>query len=430
MWVTAYDKSYCMSPVYGGAASDETIPYRDKLEDRFSDRARALFYARLSFLAIGLGVLAVPSWSSYLGATTQSAFLIYFITIGYSVTNYLLLDHPKWGRPLTFITLNFDLVALTAMVMASGGLESPIMAAQVMFTIFFAMLFPRLLAVIPPLLMLPVVARLDVILSGPGLTDRQFFFLIWYVALNAIAVYVMVYLSRIELAHMEQLKALTDTREESLIAEERLRLAREIHDGLGGEISTLIIQSEYIWHLAKDEALKKEIADLKSQAEDAIDELRRSLTVMRRDFDLHKSIEDYCLRFQDRAKVEYNLRILGRTRRIPSEMQLGLFRILQESLTNIHKHAEASLANVLLKYEGDLVSLTIADDGVGFDVNQSKHGHYGMTNLRERARKFRGTVDVQSAPDKGTTIHVTMVVPLEGSHVQLSPVQSGASVDA
>jgi two-component system, NarL family, sensor histidine kinase DegS len=417
-----------MSPVYGGAASDESIPYGDELRDRFSDRARALFYARLSFLAIGLGVLAVPSWSSYLGATTQSAFLIYFVAIGYSVTNYLLLDHPRWGRPLTFVTLNFDLFALTAMVMASGGLESPIMAAQVMFTIFFAMLFPRLLAIIPPLLMLPVVARLDVLLTGPGLTERQFFFLIWYVALNAIAVYVMVYLSRVELRHMQQLRSLSDTREESLVAEERLRLAREIHDGLGGEISTLIMQAEYIWHLAKDEELKKEIADLKSQAEDAIDELRRSLTVMRRDFDLHKSIEDHCLRFRDRSKVEYNLRILGRTRRIPSEMQLALFRTLQECLTNIHKHAKAAKANVLLKYEGDLVFLTIADDGVGFDTKQSKKGHYGMINLIERARKFRGTVDVQSAPEKGTTVHVTMVVPMEGSHVQLSPVESEASM--
>jgi len=417
-----------MSPVYGGAAAEESTPYPDQLGDRFSDRARALFYARLSFLAIGLGVLAVPSWSHYLGVTTQASFLLYFIAIGYSVTNYLLLDHPRWGRPLTFVTLNFDLMVLLAMVMASGQLESPIMAAQVMFTIFFAMLFPRMLAVIPPLLMLPIVARVDLLWGGGGLTERQYFFLIWYVALNAVAVYVMVYLHRVEVRHMRQLKALSDTREESLIAEERLRLAREIHDGLGGEISTLIIQSEYIWHLAKDEELKREIADLKSQAEDAIDELRRSLTVMRRDFDLHKSIEDYCLRFKDRAQVEYELRILGRTRRIPSEMQLTIFRIVQECLTNIHKHAEAKLANVLLKYEGDLVSLSISDDGVGFDVNKPKHGHYGMTNLTERARKFRGTVDVQSAPEKGTTIHVTMVVPLEGSHVQLIPVGPEAQV--
>ena len=422
-----YAKTRIMSPDYGAATTEGETLGQQPVVDRFSDRARALFYARLSFLAIGLGVLAVPSWSNYLGATNQSAFWVYFGAIGYSVTNYLLLDHPRWGRPLTFLTLNLDLLALTAMVLASGGLESPIMAAQVLFTIFFTMLFPRFFTVIPPLLMLPAVARLDLLLSGPGLSDRQFFLLIWYAAVNAIAVYVIVYLHRVEVMHTKQLKILSENREESLIAEERLRLAREIHDGLGGEISTLIIQSEYLWHLAKDEQLKQEIADLKSQAEDAIDELRRSLTVMRRDFDLHKSIDDYCLRFHQRSKVEYDLRILGRIRRLPSEMQLAIFRIVQESLTNVHKHAEANKASVLLKYESDLITLTIADDGVGFDVNLPKHGHYGMTNLRERAKKFRGTVDFQSAPGQGTAIHVTLVVPLEGSHVQIAPIQAETS---
>ena len=419
-----------MPPQYGGAAAGPAASPSFALEDRFSDRARALFYARLAFLGIGLGVLAVPSWSQYFGATTSTAFLIYFTAIAYSVTNYLFLDHPTLGRPLTFVTLVLDLGALTTMVMASGGLESPIMAAQVMFTIFFALLFPRLIAVIPPLLMLPVVARVDQIISGTAFIERQPFLLLWYAALNAIAVYVLIYLNRRDKGHLQQLRELSSMREESLIAEERLRLAREIHDGLGGELSTLIIQSEYCQRLAKDPTLKAEITDLKSQAEEAIEELRRSLTMMRRDFDLHKTLEDYAARFEQRAQVPCELTFRGRRRRLPSEMQLTVFRILQESLTNTQKHAEAKTASAELKYDGDLVSITISDDGVGFDTTKPKHGHYGMTNLRERAKKFRGTVDVQSAPGAGTRVHVSLVIPLEGSHVAMLPQATGSQVAA
>lgn len=412
-----------MPPVYGGAAAAPEPAKPDfELGDRFSDRARALFYARLAFLAIGLGVLAVPSWSQYLGATSTWAFGVYFAVIFYSVTNYVLLDHPRYGRPLTFVTLNFDLAALTAMVMASGGLKSPIMTAQVMFTIFFALLFPRLIAIVPPLLMLPIVARLDQMTPGRVYMARDLFLVLWYAALNAIAVYVLVYLNNRDNRRLKQLRALASMREEAVITEERLRLAREIHDGLGGTLSTLIIQSEYIQRLAKDEDLKAEITDLKTQAEEAIDELRRSLTMMRRDFDLHKALDDYTSRFEERSKVETTIKMKGLRRRLPSEMQLTIFRLLQECLTNAQKHAQAKHVDVMLRYDGDLVTLTITDDGVGFDTTKKRHGHYGLTNMVERARKFRGTVDIQSAPGAGTKIHTTLVIPLEGSHVAVMPV--------
>src|SRR5437016_9823563 len=103
-----------MPPTFGGAAATAPHLQDPDITERFSDRARALFYARLAFLGIGLGVLAVPAWSQFLGTTSSAAFIIYFAVIAYSVANYLLLDHPKYGRPITFITLNLDLIALTS----------------------------------------------------------------------------------------------------------------------------------------------------------------------------------------------------------------------------------------------------------------------------------------------------------------------------
>lgn len=415
-----------MPPTFGGAAAQ--TPYIDPdITERFSDRARALFYARLAFLGIGLAVLAVPSWSQYLGTTSPTAFLVYFAVIAYSVANYLFLDHPRFGRPITFITLVLDLLALMAIILPSGGLKSPMMPAHVMFTCFFALLFPRMLSLAPPLLMLPIMARLDALMQDGADTSQGVFLVVWYATLSIIAAYMLMYLNQRDERRVRQLRALAKTQEENIITQERLRLAREIHDGLGGSLSTLIIQAEFIQRMAKDNAaLKDEITELKTQAEEAIDELRRSLTMMRRDFDLHKALEDYCMRFQERSRVWCSLKVLGRERRLPSEMQLAIFRILQECLTNIQKHAKANRCDVQLKYDGDIMSLIVGDDGVGFETKQSKKGHYGLSNIEARAVKFRGTVAVQSAPGAGTKIHVTLVVPFEGSHVAFLPSSSAA----
>jgi signal transduction histidine kinase len=340
------------------------------------------------------------------------------------VANYLLLDHPTYGRPITFITLNLDLMALTSLVLPSGGLKSPMMAAHVMFTIFFALLFPRLISIVPVLLMLPIVA----FLRSESMPVEQAVFLVgWYGTLSVIAAYLFSYLNARDEKRVRQLRLLAKTQEENIVTQERLRLAREIHDGLGGSLSTLIIQAEFIQRMAKDAALRTEITELKTQAEEAIDELRRSLTMMRRDFDLHKALEDYCMRFQERSRVWCSLKVIGRQRRLPSEMQLTVFRILQECLTNIQKHARAKHCDVQLKYDGDITSLTVSDDGFGFELKRNRQGHYGLSNIEARSQKFRGTVDVQSAPGAGTSIHVTLVVPSEGSHVAFLPVSSAAT---
>jgi two-component system sensor histidine kinase DegS len=411
-----------MSVQFGGAAARDPMdagePDDPALMERFSDRARALFYARLAFLAIGLCVLAVPSWSRFLGITDTAAFLVYFGVIAYSVTNFLLIDHPKLGRPVTFATLVLDLLALAALVTPGGGLRSPMMAGHVMYTIFFVLFFPKRYAIVPPLLLLPLVA----VLQEGALVSQGVFLMLWYTTLSFIAAYLLLYLHVRDQKRINQLRVLSKSQEAAIVTEERLRLAREIHDGLGGQLSTLIIQAEYIQRMSKDATLTGEITELKSQAEEAIDELRRSLTMMRRDFDLHKALEDYCMRFQERSRAWCTFKVRGRQRRLPSEMQLTIFRILQECLTNIQKHAEAKNTDVRLKYDGEMVSLVVSDDGVGFDATvKQKSGHYGLTNLLERAKKFRGTMDIQSAPGNGTTVHVTLVVPAEGSHVAFMP---------
>src|SRR5438105_2526482 len=177
------------APSRGGlfaGPSERTERSRVFHEDRFLTRARALFYARLAFLALGLGVIGVPSWSAAFGVRGSKAFAVYLLMVAYSAANYVFLARKKVGKALTFVTLCGDLCVLVWLVSITGGLRSPLLAAQLLFTILFVVLFPHPLAVVPPLLAFPVVAKLSQVLAGRPLAQLDVFILLWYSAINCI----------------------------------------------------------------------------------------------------------------------------------------------------------------------------------------------------------------------------------------------------
>lgn len=375
-------------------------------QQRFSARAKALFYARMMFLLLGLCMLAVPVWRSYFNFTLVAVAGFVFMLM-YSVANYFVLGHRVAGAVVTYITLCFDLLVMVVIIIkphSGGGLANPLLATQLLFTMLFALLFPKPLAIVPPLLVLPITARIDQLLNRNP-TEIEILTLIWYLGLNFIVIYVLVYLNEQESTAQREVVHLQSELRELAVLEERSRIAREIHDGLGANLSSLIIQAEYLTHLDDSTQMKRELQELKESAEEAIEELRRSLQMMRPDFDLAQGLEDYVSTIRARTQLPVTFSKQGTLATpVSPEASLALFRVLQELLSNAAKHAQASRIEVSLRTDDHRVTLRVTDNGRGFDTQTTHPGHYGLANIHERALQLGGEVSLQSRLHQGTDV--------------------------
>jgi two-component system sensor histidine kinase DegS len=276
---------------------------------------------------------------------------------------------------------------------------------------------------------LPVAVVVQTVLSPRPVAPFDVFALVWYAALASAGAYVVMRLNERERSRHPDLQRLQRTVREMAVVEERNRLAREIHDGLGGVLSSVVIQSEYLLSMidgsevrakltGSNEAraaivpiLRKEIADLHGAAEDSMDELRRSLRMMQEDFDLVAALREACKVAAARQRLDVRFSCTGRELAIGPETALALFRVLQESLTNVAKHCgRRTRVDVGLAFGDGTATLSIEDNGPGFVIAEANEaasaGHYGLANMRERAAKVRGAMQIASAPGQGTRVQL------------------------
>lgn len=374
--------------------------------DGFRVRARTLLLARLGFLAIALVSLLVPAWAELLGTSAPAAPVGFVFIAAYTIAAYAAIP-TRAARPTTFGALCLDLLFVVYLVTYSGGLRSPLMVVQLTYTMIFALLFPRPLGIVPPLLTLPVVARIDQILGGDS-GVIELLLLLWYAAVNGAIVAAIVFLQQREAARAREVERLQGEKAALLVAEERARLAREIHDGLGASLSGLVLQADFARRKAGPGDVADELDALRDSVEEAIDELRRSVTMLRADFDLLPALEELVCAFGDRHHVEAKFEATGgRTPRDPA-VQLGLFRVLQEALANVGKHARATRVTVRAGPIGQRFEIEVADDGVGFDPAGIGRDHYGVENMRARAERMGGTLVIESAAGQGTRVRLSI----------------------
>jgi signal transduction histidine kinase len=200
--------------------------------------------------------------------------------------------------------------------------------------------------------------------------------------------------------------------------DERKRVAREIHDDLGQKIALLSLELGQLGqNVNEPEMLRHHCRNLQHQIEEI------STDVHRLAYKLHPAklehvgllpaIKGLCMEITDSGKLNAEFRHQGAFARLPKDVTLCVFRIVQESLRNCMKHSGASVARVVLVNTGGDVRLSVTDEGRGFVMNRrTMERGLGFTSVRERLRIVGGTMSIKSSPSHGTRIEVS--IPLNG----------------
>jgi two-component system sensor histidine kinase DegS len=197
--------------------------------------------------------------------------------------------------------------------------------------------------------------------------------------------------------------------------EERKRIARELHDDT---IQALVFHYQQIYDLtykAKDlpQEASARINDLLKQTNNIIEGLRRLSQDLRPAaldrLGLLAALKRLATDISARSGIAIEVRVIGNERRLPTEVELVLFRIAQEALNNTWKHAKATSANITLEFGSGKTRVTISDNGKGFNVRHVMQGRFeptklGLAGMMERAKLLGGTLSVSSQMGKGTTL--------------------------
>ncbi|MCX7173546.1 MAG: PAS domain-containing sensor histidine kinase [Proteobacteria bacterium] len=216
----------------------------------------------------------------------------------------------------------------------------------------------------------------------------------------------------------EQLRSLS-AYQELLLEEERKRIAREVHDELGQKLVAMQLGlSNLRLRYAADPALLGKVEELHALVEDTIDVVRHVASNLRPaalDLGLVQAIdwlaEDFCRRWEIPCRVETG----GAKVILDDVVATAVFRVVQESLTNVSRHAGASEVHISLQCDKRQLQLLVRDNGGGFDpaVVREKKG-FGLRGMRERVLALGGRLHIDSAPGKGTTMMIELPLPNPG----------------
>ncbi|WP_188190381.1 sensor histidine kinase [Nonomuraea sp. SYSU D8015] len=203
------------------------------------------------------------------------------------------------------------------------------------------------------------------------------------------------------LLYTDRLAAHAEERARAEAAEERLRIARELHDVIGHSLSTIAVQAGVAGHVGDAEEMSHTLASIEETSRSALRETRRLLGVLREEGEADLAPApgladlDALVERTRAAGLEVQLQIDGT---VGGEMELTVYRIVQEALTNVLKHAGARHAGVRIERQEDGLLVEVTDDGTRSEPRP--YGH-GLTGLRERVHLFGGEFEAGARPLRG-----------------------------
>ncbi len=204
------------------------------------------------------------------------------------------------------------------------------------------------------------------------------------------------------------------TTERLAVSQERNRLARELHDTLAHSLSALIVQLQAVEAVGETNprAALGMIERVLALARDGLAEARRSLQALRahpvEEVGLVVAVSNLARATAARAHLSLDLAVPTEWDRLASETEDCLYRVAQEALANVERHAQATRVRVALARANGHVTLTVADNGRGFTPDEVADGRYGLQGMQERAAALGGVLEVDSGPEHGTTVRLAL----------------------
>jgi len=199
--------------------------------------------------------------------------------------------------------------------------------------------------------------------------------------------------------------------------EERRRLARELHDDTIQALIALKHHVQLALKSVRDPNGKKALRELEQLAEQTIENLRRLIRALRpiylEDLGLVTALEMLAREVEQSSGVQIHFECIGWERRLDPQVELVLYRIAQEALNNVVRHAKALRAHLRVTFEDRMVTLEVEDNGVGFRLPTAPtdfalQGHFGLLGMRERAELIGAHLELETALGKGTRVRVSI----------------------
>ncbi|MFA8437288.1 sensor histidine kinase [Pueribacillus sp. YX66] len=205
--------------------------------------------------------------------------------------------------------------------------------------------------------------------------------------------------------------------------EERRRLSREIHDGPAQMLANMLLRAEIIekkFSSDDPEAVIQEFRQLRELVRESLREVRSIIYDLRPmaldDLGLIPTLMKYLNTAKDNFGVPIVFKTLGVERRLSSKLEIAVFRLIQESVQNACKHAEATEIEVKVEFQEEAITLSVKDDGKGFNVDEKRENSFGLIGMSERVDLLGGKFIINSSPERGTLILIQ--IPVEVKEVQ------------
>lgn len=236
--------------------------------------------------------------------------------------------------------------------------------------------------------------------------------LVFVILISALLLYIILYQQKVskfqnkiieeKIRKQEEIFAAIQLTEEN----ERKRIAEELHDGIGANLSGMLMSMEYL-HTKTEGFDALVFQKIISTLNNSIQEIREISRNLKPNYlakiGIEESLQDYVFHLNNYRKCQFDLHFNGPIQSIPVDLQLNLFRICCELLNNVRKHADASKSSLQLSVHSDQIILTVEDNGIGIPKNRPVTG-IGLENIRSRLLLYKGKLTIDSSVNGSTFI--------------------------